>query len=210
MPDLRFEAIGAEAVPHAVAPTLALRLRISDAQGADIHSISLRCQIQIESPKRRYNEEEQRRLTDLFGEASRWSQTLRTMLWTNAAVTVGPFARSIELDLPVPCTYDFNVASAKYFDALQDGEAPLLLLFSGTVFYRAADGALQVEQIPWSRECAYRLPVRAWKQMMAIYYPNSAWLCLRKDVFDRLHAYKMSRGLPTWEQTLESIIPLQP
>jgi hypothetical protein len=39
------------------------------------------------------------------------------------------------------------------------------------------------------------------------YYPNSAWLCLRKDVFDRLYEYKRQRGLPTWEQALESLLP---
>jgi hypothetical protein len=80
-------------------------------------------------------------------------------------------------------------------------------MFSGTVFYEAADGALQVEQIPWDREAKYRLPVRVWKEMMEHYYPNSAWLCLRRDVFDRLYRYKMRRGIPTWEQALDSILP---
>jgi hypothetical protein len=43
--------------------------------------------------------------------------------------------------------------------------------------------------------------------MMDIYYPNSAWLCLRRDVFERLYQYKVARGIPTWEQMLESIVP---
>ena len=29
--------------------------------------------------------------------------------------------------------------------------------------------------------------------MMEHYYPNSAWLCLRKDIFDRLFAYKSAQ-----------------
>ena len=41
---------------------------------------------------------------------------------------------------------------------------------------------------------------------MELYYPNSAWLCLRKDVFDRLYRYKSRRGLPTWEQALECLL----
>ena len=110
------------------------------------------------------------------------------------------------VDVNVPCTFDFNVATTKYFDALEDGEAPLLLLFSGTIFYAGEDGALQVTQIPWSAESPFRLPVQVWKEMMAHYYPNSAWLCLRKDVFDRLHAFKRDHGLPTWEQALESLL----
>ena len=82
-----------------------------------------------------------------------------------------------------------------------------MLLFSGTIFYEAPDGSLQIAQIPWSKEAAYRLPVSAWKNMMDTHYPNTAWLCLRRDVFERLHRYKVERGIPTWEQTLESILP---
>ena len=73
--------------------------------------------------------------------------------------------------------------------------------------YEPAGGALQIEQIPWDREAKYRLPVRIWKEMIDIYYPNVAWLCLRRDVFEKLSQYKMDRGIPTWEETLESIIP---
>ena len=129
------------------------------------------------------------------------------MLWTNTNTVVGAFEQEVTADLPVACTYDFNVAVTKYFDALESGEAPLLFLFSGTVFYCSRAGSLQAEQIPWNRECAFRLPVRVWKNMMELYYPNSAWLCLRKDVFDRLHEYKMRHGIPTWEQVVESILP---
>jgi hypothetical protein len=44
--------------------------------------------------------------------------------------------------------------------------------------------------------------------MMDIYYPNSAWLCLRRDVFERIYQYKVERGIPTWEQALESMLPV--
>ena len=43
--------------------------------------------------------------------------------------------------------------------------------------------------------------------MMDAYYPNTAWLCLRRDVFERLQQYKTARGIPTWEQTVESMLP---
>ena len=105
------------------------------------------------------------------------------------------------------CTFDLTVASAKYFHGLEEGSVPVTLLFSGTVFFDAGDGALQVAQIPWSNEVSSEVPVRVWKEMIDRYYPNTAWLCLRRDVFDRLHRYKTERGLPTWEQTLESILP---
>ncbi|HEV7374531.1 MAG TPA: DUF6084 family protein [Pyrinomonadaceae bacterium] len=208
MPDLNYQIEGAEAVPFTASPLLAFKLRITNTNVEEsIQTVALRCQIQIESARRKYDAGEQERLLDLFGEPERWSRTLRPMLWTHASVIVTPFQGSTLVDLPIPCTFDFNVAAAKYFAGLENGEVPLNLMFSGTVFYETRDGALQVEQIPWDREAKYRLPVRVWKEMMDIYYPNSAWLCLRRDIFDRLSLYKMRRGIPTWEQTLDSILP---
>jgi hypothetical protein len=208
MPNLSFQVEAAEAVPFAAVPQLVFKLRATNAAEDElVHSVVLRCQIQIAATRRRYSAPEQERLLDLFGEPDRWSQTLRSMLWTHASVVIPPFSASTLVDLPVPCTLDFNVAATKYFYALDEGDLPLLFLFSGTVFYAADSGMLQIAQISWEQEAAFRLPVQVWKQMMAIYYPNSTWLSLHKDVFDRLYRYKLQRGLPTWEQTLESLLP---
>lgn len=208
MPDLSFEVETAEAVPFAVAPMLAFKLRVANRYADEpIHTVALRCQIMIDPARRGYKGEDQERLRDLFGEPERWGQTLRPMLWTHASVIVASFTGSCVVDLQVPCTFDFNVAATKYFAGLTDGEAPLNLLFSGTVFYATGEGALQVAQIPWDKEARYLLPVAVWNQMMEVYYPNSAWLTLRRDVFDRLYLYKVRRGIPTFEQALESILP---
>lgn len=207
MPDLSFGIDGAEATPHAVAPTLTFKLRVTDAAAEElIHSVSLRCQIRIEATQRRYDAEDRERLRDLFGAPERWGQTVRSLLWTHVSVIVPPFTGSSIVDLPVPCTYDFNVAAAKYFYALEQGEAPLTFLFSGTVFYAAPGGTLQIAQIPWEQEASFRLPMPVWDAMMDHYYPNSAWVCLRKDVFDRLYHYKMRLGLPTWEHALDQLL----
>ncbi len=207
MPDLNFAIEGAEAIPYAATPLIVLKLRVTNGNSDEsLHSVSVQCQIQIQASRRRYNDEEQRRLRDLFGSTDRWSQTLRTMLWTHANVTVPAFSGTILVDVPVPCTFDFNVAATKYFSANEIGEIPILVQFSGTVFYAGEDGALQVSPIPWSREAAYNLPVAVWKEMMEMYYPNTAWLSLRRDVFDRLLEYKSQRGIPTWEQTFESML----
>lgn len=207
VPELSFEVVGAEAVSYAASPLLALKLRVSNADAVErVQSVVLRCQIQMEVARRRYSPVEQERLLDLFGEPERWGQTLRTMLWTHASANVPPFEGSAVVDLNVPCTFDFNVAATKYFAGLEDGEVPLELLFSGTVFYEREDGALQVEQIPWDREAKYRLPVSVWKRMMDIYYPNTAWLCLRRDAFERLHEFKRRRGIPTWEDALARLL----
>ena len=109
----------------------------------------------------------------------------------------------------MPCTFDFNVAATKYFAGLAAGDVPLNMLFSGTVFYADAEGLLQVAPISWDQEAKFRLPVQVWQEMMQAYYPNGAWLHVRRDVFDRLYRYKMQRGIPSWEQALESILPLE-
>lgn len=208
MPDLEIAIEGVEPVRFAIAPLLAMKLRIRNRYPSEeIQSIMLQAQVQIETTRRLYNQREQSRMRDLFGEPERWSQTLRPMLWTQASVNVGPFIEETEADLPVFCTFDFTVAATKYFDGLEDGDIPVCLLFSGTIFYLNPQGALAIAQIPWQTEARFRIPVAEWKRMMDHYYPNSAWLALRKDVFDRLHEFKRERGIATWEQALERLLP---
>ena len=208
MPDLDFRVEGAEPVPFAAVPMLAFRIAVSNAAREEqIYSVALRCQIQIEAPRRRYSEEEQQRLLDLFGEPGRWSQTLRNMLWTNTAAAVPGFTGSATVDLQVPCSFDFNVASTKYFHGVEHGEIPLCFLFSGTVFYDGGAGSPLVSPISWNKEARFRLPLASWREMMEMYYPNCAWLCLRQDIFERLYRFKVRHGIPTWEAALDRILP---
>jgi len=207
MPDLHYAIESAHSVPYAAVPTLAFQLRVEDrAQTQAIHSIALHAQIQIETPRRRYSAGDQENLSDLFGEPGRWGQTLRPMLWTHADVTVPAFSKSAAVELHVPCSFDFNLAATKYFHGLADGDSPLIFLFSGSCFYSSGEGGLEVAPIPWSKEARFRLPVSVWREMMQMYYPNSAWLRIRQDVFDKLHQYKMQAGIATWEEALESLL----
>lgn len=203
MPELHFQIEGAGVVANAATPLIALKLRITNVPADEvIHTLTLRCQVQIEPSKRRYVPQEQEKLLDLFGEPERWSRTVKPLLWMNTSVAVPAFSDSLVVDLELPCTFDFNVAATKYFHALDSGEIPLCVMFSGTVFYKGADDALQVSQVPWDREANFRLPVSVWKEMMDMYFPNTAWLCLRRDSFEQLYEYKMRHGLPTWEQAI--------
>jgi hypothetical protein len=210
VPELHFQIEGAEAVANAAAPLLALKLRITNLpENESVHTLTLRCQVQIEPARRRYAPHEQEKLLDLFGTPERWSRTVRPLLWMNTSVAVPGFTGTTVVDLQLPCTFDFNVAATKYFHALDSGEIPLCVLFSGTVFYNGANDVLQVSQVPWDREANYRLPVSVWKQMMDAHYPNSAWLCLRRDAFERLYEYKVRHGIPTWEEALERALSMQ-
>jgi len=212
MPDLSFRIEGASVVPFAVVPIIAFQLHVENGESNEtIHTVALRCQIQIEVTRRRYAPAEQERLVDLFGHPDRWSQTLRNLLWTHATVMVPAFeGASTTVALQVPCTFDFNVAATKYFEGITDGEIPLNMLFSGTVFYAPGDGPLQVAPISWEREARYKLPLKLWREMMDAYYPNSAWINLHRDAFERLYRYKMQHGLLTWEQALEQVLAGEP
>jgi len=207
MPDLIFSVDTAEPIAFAASPTLALKLRVTNRPDDElIHSIVLQIQIQIEATRRRYEPSNKLKLADLFGDPDRWSRTLRSMLWTNTNLVIPSFREQTATDLKIPCTFDFNVAATKYFHGVDDGEIPLNLLFSGTVFYSGTDGALQVAPIPWNKEARYRLPVAVWKTMMDDYYPNSTWLSIRRDVFERLYEFKIRNGIATWEEALERLI----
>lgn len=211
MPDLQLTVEGAEVVQFAAAPLLAFKVRIVNTSVDEIvHTVALRAQIQIEVSRRKYDSNEQARLLDLFGEPDRWGQTLRCLLWTHASVVVPGFTGSVLADIPVACTFDFNVAATKYFHGVTHGELPLCFQFSGTVFYMGEDGTLQVAPISWDKESKYRLPVKVWKDLMDAHYPNSAWLSLHRDTFEKLSQFKRREGIPTWDEALDRALAALP
>jgi Family of unknown function (DUF6084) len=207
MADLHFEVTGVAPVEFAAAPMLGFQLAVSNRAGPDpIQGVTLRVQIQFEVARRNYSASEKSNLLDLFGEPGRWGQTLRPLLWTHVQTSVPPFSGRTLIELQVPCTFDFNVAATKYFYGLETGEIPLTLLFSGTVFEADPLGVVRVSPIPWDKETRFRLPLAAWRDMMDAYYPNTAWLCLRRDAFEHLMDYKTRHGIPTWEIALERLL----
>ncbi|HTZ92129.1 MAG TPA: DUF6084 family protein [Streptosporangiaceae bacterium] len=205
MPELVFDCTGARADKYAVVPSMLVTLRISETGGERVEAIALRCQFRIEPARRRYSDEEARRLNDLFGDTQRWADTLKPLQFTNLSVMVPGFTGSTEIDVPVPLTYDMEIGSTRYFAGLDDGEIPLLLLFSGTVF-GTANGRMSVTQVPWSKEASYRLPVSIWREAIDAHFPNSAWIRLSTATFDDLLRFKSANGLVTWEATIVRLL----
>jgi hypothetical protein len=206
MPDLDFGIEGAEVLEYAAVPSLLFKLRVENLEEEPIRSVSLNTQVRIAATQRHYDTAEQQRLLEVFGAPHRWGQTLRSLLWAHTTLQVPRFSGSTVVDMSIPCTYDMEVIGSKYFHALEDGEVPLEFLFSGTVFYAAEGGRLQVARISWEKEAEFRLPVRLWKETMERYFPNSAWIRLHKDAFDQLYDYKVRMGLPTWEAAVEALL----
>jgi hypothetical protein len=205
MSSYEFTVIDIFAEPYAATPQLTARLRIRESSGQTIHAIALRCQVRIEPQRRRYDEADETGLRALFGERDRWAQTLKPFLWMQCSAMVQGFTGITEVDLPLPCTYDFEVTGSRYLHGVGTGDIPLALLFSGTVFTRGSHG-FGVQQVPWDCEADYALPVAVWRQMIASYFPNSGWIRLDQDVLTSLADFRSRHGLTTWEETVQTLL----
>jgi hypothetical protein len=200
-----FSVLGARVEPHAAVPTLMLRIGVAEPARRRVHALALRCQIRVEPAQRRYSAEEAGRLYELFGETAQWGDSLRPFLWTHVSTVLTGFDGETEIELPVACSYDLEVAATKYMHGIGEGDIPLTLLFSGTVFAPGQNG-LVAEPVSWDREARFRLPVALWREMMDRYFPNSGWLRVQRETIDELMRFKVERGLLTVDQALEQLL----
>ena len=205
MSTFTFTVLEIFAEPYAAAPQLTARLRIQESSRQTVHAIALRAQVRIEPQRRSYDEESEVGLRSIFGDRSRWVDTLKPFLWMHCSTTVQGFTDVTEVDLALPCTYDFDVTASRYLHSLVDGTVPLCLLFSGTVFVRGASG-FEVQQVPWDCEARYQLPVSEWGRMMDLYFPGTGWIRLDRDVLRDLAAYRTEHGLTTWDETVATLL----
>lgn len=207
MPNLNFQITGVQAAASTLTPLLHFDLAVSNQSlTEEVRAILLQVQIQIQSTRRAYTAREKEKLAELFGPSEHWARTLRNRFWTAAHTRLGRFTNRTKTVLPVSCTFDLNIAAAKYFYALEEGTVPLQFSFSGTVFYVTSDGWLQAEQLPGGKECIFPMAARVWRETMDNHFPNSAWLYLNRDVFDELYAYKRDHGCSSWEETIERLL----
>lgn len=205
MSGLAFTVRDARPERHAAAPTLLLGLRVQGEPDRTVQALALRCQIRIEPQSRRYSDAEVDGLRDLFGDRARFGDTVKPFLWTHVSLVLPRFTGGVDVDLPVPCTYDLEVAAGKYLDALDDGEIPLRLLFSGTVFAEVG-GSLEATPVPWHAEATYRLPVAVWREMIGIHFPDAGWIRLQRETVQALVRFKARHALPTFDGVVQALL----
>lgn len=204
---LGFTVLGARPSAQTAAPSITFQLRIDDLAAEPIHAILLRCHVRIDPRRRRYTDEEQARLYELFGPVSQWDRSLQPVTWAQTTALVPTFAGHVEVDVPVSCTYDLEISSAKYLHAIRDGDVPLLLLFSGTAFKAGkSDSGFSIEPIPWDREATYRMPVSVWRDAMDRFFPGGGWMRVSCDTLDRLQAFRGQHALVTWDETIDRLL----
>ena len=204
-PDVTFSVLDVTPERYAVSPTLEAHIGASSTGDEFIHAIALRCQVRIQPLRRTYTDEEAVGLLDMFGPRERWSTTQQAFPWLHATAMVPGFAGATRATLPLQCTYDVEVVSAKYFHALRTGAIPLQFLFSGTIFGSGAQG-LRVRHVSWDCEDSYDMPVAVWQDLIGQHYPDSGWLRLRHDSIAALSAFKSQHGLLDIDDAISALL----
>jgi hypothetical protein len=207
--EVAFTVLDVAPEPYTVTPVLTARVGIaaggSEAHPNPVHAIALRCQVRIEPLRRAYSDEEAAGLVDLFGARERWANTQRTFLWQHCTAMVPGFAGQTTVALPLDCSYDFEVAAAKYLHALHDGVLPLQFLFSGTIFVKSERG-FSVQQVSWDCECRYDMPVAVWRALIAQHFPNTGWVRLSHETIAALVGYRSAHGLLDLDHAVTSLL----
>jgi hypothetical protein len=203
--DLRFAVLDVAPEPYTVTPVLTARIGVAVGGDDPVHAIALRCQVRIEPLRRFYSDAEAPGLSDLFGPRERWATTQRTFLWQHCTAMVPGFSGNTTVPLPLDCTYDFEVAAAKYLHALRDGCLPLQFLFSGTIFVKSERG-FSVQQVSWGCEDRYDMPITVWRDLIAQHYPNTGWVRLSHDTVAALSRYKSARGMLDLDHAVTTLL----
>ena len=118
VPEPEFAVTGAAHMAFAATPTMLFAATATDPSGHEIQSIALTAQVMIDPAKRGYDPETRERLAELFGPPASWAPSTSGLAWARVAATVPGFTGSTTFALEVPCTYDLEVAAAKYFYAV--------------------------------------------------------------------------------------------
>ena len=204
MVDVDFTCEGAVADRFSASPSVTLKMRATERSGARVHALAVRCQIRIEPLRRHYTDAEAEKVVDLFGDRSRWGQTLQPMQLAFLSQVLPGFVDECAFDLVLPLSYDVEVAAHKLMAGLDEGNIPLLLLFSGQVFTGAV-GNIAVQPVPWHKETQFGLPVSTWREAMDAHFPGQAWVRMRQETYDRLVVYRGRYGLVGWDDVFTKL-----
>ena len=205
--DPEFLITSAEPVPRSVEPALSFKGTISDASMRPVYLIALTAIVVVEPGKRSYASGERERLMELFGGPERWASTTGAFRWAATSAMVHGFTGEGEFELIVPVSYDLEVASAKYFGALDEsGTVPLRFHFNGSIMYERGDGRVQTAPVPWDRSERFEMPMEAWTRLTAEHHPFRTWVPLHSETVTRIERLKANMGAPTFDDAISRIL----
>lgn len=206
VPDLDFAVTGARAAADSAVPSLAFRLALARTGGGTVRSVSLTTDVRIDVAHRGYDRADRLVMARLFGQPEQWATSMRPLTWARVTMVVPAFGERTEIDLPVPCSRDMELAVTSYFHGVRDGEIPLDFLFSGTVFHDGPDGRLRTAQISWDKDTAFRLPSGLWQEVTGRYDGGTSWLPLSPGTYGELTAHRDRHALTGWDETVADLL----
>ncbi|EHK88026.1 DUF6084 family protein [Saccharomonospora azurea] len=202
-PVLSWAVTGVDVAPVEAVPALRLRLRVSCDR--PVRSLTLAVSVRIAAALRDYTAEERTRLRGVFGMPEQWAASVGELVWARPVLHVAGFTGHTDVDVPVPCGQDVELASVSYLSALSDGDVPLRLHFSGTVFHDSG-GGLAVTRLPWDSEVKYRLPLACWQEVRRTYFGRHRWLRVEEAVYERLHDYRVRHAYGSPQEAIEALL----
>ena len=156
MSELAFTIVDARVEPYAVIPTLVFRSKSPRARASRF--MRSRCAARSRSSRGNGAIASAKKSARLSFSARRIAGVIpcARCLWTQVSLMVPGFDDKTMIDVPITCTYDFEVVAAKYLAvARRRRSAAACFLFSGTIFARGQLG-FSVEQISWEKEAKFR------------------------------------------------------
>ena len=198
--------LGVGARRHAALPALEFDVHVTEPTGRQVYVIALSAQIMIEPARRQY--------TRCGARAARRAVRPAGALGDHDAQPgLAPRRRARaqlhrrdHLHGPVPCTFDLEIAAAKYFNAVEDGLVPLAFNFNGIDPLprrrrAAADVAGPVELLG-----GVPLRRRGLAPGDGRLLPERALGALHAETLHALLAEKARRGAPTMDAAIAGLL----
>ena len=207
MTSLSFSCPGVRTERYSLSPSLIFRVRIDEDEGAGVHAVALTTQIRVEPRRREYSDAEAERLMDLFGERSRWADTMQPMQFATVATMVPGFGGATEVDVTVPCTTDLEVAAGRLLRSPRRGRGAAAAAVQRHGLRRSrrplpATRSPASPGAPRRRTGSRSGPGRRWSACTSRTAPGSAG----PATLDALIRYKNTHALPTWNHVMESLL----
>ena len=210
VPEPEFDIVGARADEYAASPTVIFSVRVREPSEREVYTIALSTRILVDPTGRGYDETARESLYDLFGPSETMAASMQSLVWGQVAVLLPSFTGELTFDVPIACTYDLEVASAKYFASLADGVAPLDFHFNGTIFYSGDSDRLQIVHVPWSCTARYRMPVATWRKAVAACFAQTGWIRIHEETLNRLRRRQAERGAPSFDAVVSDLLEESP
>ena len=146
-----------------------------------IYTIALRCQINVDPARRRYDADPASDCPSCSESPSGGARRPRASCGRASTCSSRASKARPTSTSRCPAATTSRSRPPDISRGLSDGAVPLSFHLSGSVFYKTSSGELRITQVPWDIDVRYELPLAVWTDMMEHHYPEE-WLgALRRE-----------------------------